>query len=251
MLYTLDEIKTALNRNLKLEILNVIDSTSSELRRRLSVSPVTAPDVLLAYGQTAGRGRQGKSFFSPSDAGIYMTLHFRAQNPAALVHLTAKAAVCVCKAIRSVTRIDAKIKWVNDIYFRDKKICGILCENIYAMSNGCSDILVGIGINMKAVPFPKDLHNAAFIPKAEGLSAKLVAEILNRIYPSFEDLSDTTFLDDYRKLSCVLGREIFYTMNGATKSAIATSIDQNGFLYVKHSDGSVQCLNSGEISLKF
>ena len=108
--------------------------------------------VLIADSQTQGKGRLSRSFYSPDNSGIYMSILLRPKLQAKDFPLiTTCCAVAVAKAIEKVCKIDAKIKWVNDIYISGKKVCGILVES--GISNDSSFAVVGIGVN---VSVPKD-----------------------------------------------------------------------------------------------
>ena len=141
------DIKTQLQGECKVEILSTVDSTNLECKRRIREGR-ELPDLLVANEQTAGRGRLGREFESPEDSGIYMSLHLlpclQAED---MVLITSAAAVAVCRAIRAVTGDEPVIKWVNDIFLHDKKICGILAEAITG-SDGRIHVVLGIGINV-------------------------------------------------------------------------------------------------------
>ena len=141
------------------------DSTSSEARRRLLAGEMP-PFALSALRQTAGRGRQGRAFFSP-EGGVYLTvaLPTDALPVTEAVPLTVRAAVSVAESIEAQAGLSLGIKWVNDLYFRGKKVAGILAEAVTDPETGrLRAILVGVGINLTPPPadtsFPDDLSLA-------------------------------------------------------------------------------------------
>ncbi len=95
-----------------------VDSTNSEAKRRAPTLPL--PAVLVADAQTAGRGRMGRSFYSPRETGLYFSYLTDRLTPADTVGLTAAAAVAAARAIARVTGIEIEIKWVNDLLIGGK-----------------------------------------------------------------------------------------------------------------------------------
>lgn len=244
----INEIKQRAERNLTVEVLEEVDSTNSEMKRRIRSESGMVPDLLIAKTQSAGRGRQGKSFYSPRDCGIYMTFRFSFSESQNVVYVTTKTAVAVCNAIRTVTGLDVKIKWVNDIYLNGKKVCGILCEDILSSSDGDHNVLIGIGINMIDAVYPQDIPNAASLQSNE--SNALIAEIIDRLDLLLYEEKNKSYMDEYRQLSCVLGKNVEFVRNGNVYRGTAVSINDHGHLNVISDDGAEHSLNSGEITLR-
>ena len=229
-----------------------IDSTNDEAKRKIAEGK---EGVLLiaADAQTAGRGRQGKSFFSPAGAGIYMTFAFPSRLPlTAAVSVTTAAAVAAFRAIRDVTGIECDIKWVNDLYLGGKKVAGILTEAISDFEAGeVRHLIVGLGINL----YPTDLP-ASLVDIAAPLGAgkvdrnRLVARVVDRLLECLSGLGSGAHLDTYRRHSMVIGREITYLRNGVTTAARAIDVDEDGWLVIEHADGTRDVLNSGEITVR-
>ena len=105
--------------------LKTVNSTNTFAKE--NIRSLVLPALIIAEKQTAGRGRQGKSFFSPEGTGLYMTLVFDAPQDCSL--LTPAAAVAVCNSLEK-PGISPKIKWVNDVFAQGHKVCGILTEFI-------------------------------------------------------------------------------------------------------------------------
>lgn len=119
-------ILKSLNNKIEVYTYDVIPSTNDEARKFLIKAPCDRA-VFVARGQTAGKGRLGRSFYSPTDTGIYMTYVFRVEKICnETVRITTAASAAVAKALDC----GAKIKWVNDLYLCGKKICGILTETV-------------------------------------------------------------------------------------------------------------------------
>lgn len=219
-----------------------VDSTSSYARRNAEL--LSPPCIITASHQTNGRGRRGKSFFSPKDTGLYMTLLIEANPEADLV--TPAAAVAVCKAIEEMTDVMPSIKWVNDIFVDGKKICGILSE---CFRIDKTYIAVGVGINLTTSEFPEELTQAASLGvdcKKDELTNRIAAEIAEYIRSPDNDY----ILNEYRKRLFVIGKTVNYEKNGICYTATVEDINKLCNLIVTNNDGSISILSSGEISIK-
>ena len=123
-------IEAVMTHPIAVQVMESVDSTNTEAKRRLSAG-LTEPLLLLAETQTCGRGRLGRAFCSPNGAGLYMSLVLHPDLPVErALSLTSAAAVAVCLAVESLTDLRPQIKWVNDVYVGDRKLCGILAEGI-------------------------------------------------------------------------------------------------------------------------
>ncbi len=239
-------------KGLSLYVHREIDSTNDEAKRLIAAGK-DGPTLILAEGQTNGRGRQGKHFYSPEKTGLYMTLAFPSKLPLeAAVSVTTAAAVAVFRAIRDETGIETEIKWVNDLYLRGKKIAGILTEAISDFEAGCvRHLIIGIGINVRTADFPAELAGVAGALGDGRIDRnRLAARVTDRLFEALADLGSGAHLDTYRRHSMVIGREIEYLRNGKTTVADALDIDEDGWLVVRHKDGTRGLLNSGEITVR-
>ncbi|MEE1010896.1 MAG: biotin--[acetyl-CoA-carboxylase] ligase [Acutalibacteraceae bacterium] len=221
---------------------DTIPSTNTYAKE--NINTLILPSLIIANGQTAGRGRQGKSFYSPNDTGLYMTLLFEAPQNCSL--LTPLAAVSVCEVL-SEYQISPKIKWVNDIFLDNKKICGILTE-CFSYKNKLY-IALGIGINITTSEFPADLDIAG--------SAKIICDkkllalqISNRILEHINCSDNQYIINEYRKYLFVIGKRISYFKKNTEYTATVTDINEQCNLIVSREDGSTDILSSGEISIK-
>ena len=239
-------------KGLSIYLHRTVDSTNDEAKRLLAEGK-KGPALIVAEGQTAGRGRQGKSFYSPERQGVYMTFSFPTALPlTAAVSVTTAAAVAVFLAIRDLTGIETEIKWVNDIYLGGKKICGILTEAISNFETGRAEhIILGIGLNCSVSEFPPELSEIAASLNPKGvIRNQLVARILDRLFEVISNLGDDTYLALYRKHSMVIGRDIEYIRDGVRHLARAIDIDEDGALMVEDADGVRNTLSSGEITVR-
>ena len=250
--YDEQSIRKSLSSSIShVNLFDEIDSTSSEARR-YAVSGGSCPALFLADTQSGGRGRMGRSFFSPKGSGIYMSLLLPAAAELSdTVLMTSAAAVAVRRAILRVTSADTKIKWVNDLYLNGKKVCGILCELLTEEKK----MIVGVGINLYGSEFPEDIsHIAGAIYHTEAddkVRSALVCAVAEELISIHKELGDGAFMKEYKENSALLGREIRYTDNGVWMIGTAVDIDDRGRLYVRDGQGQTRILSSGEISVRF
>ena len=209
-----------------------------------------APDGLVAVArrQTAGKGRLGRSFFSPG-SGLYMSVLLRRDIPAASAHLiTPMAAVAVAESLEALGSEPAGIKWVNDIYIAGKKVCGILTET--GLSGDCLDYaVVGIGVNIcdpegGYPPEIADRAGSAFIDPPSGAEKRLAAEILKRLDGGLRDICARGFLDEYRRRSVLIGKRV----EAAGTAGTAVGIDSDCRLVIKTDDGREISVGTGEVN---
>ena len=249
----------------KVHVLDIVDSTNAYARRLFDYS---LPNLIVSNQQTKGKGRLGRSFYSPSSKGIYMSIVFEPDfgiEKAMLI--TPLAAVAVCRALKEVTGTEGKIKWVNDIFLGEKKVCGILTEADNNPQTGKMEkIIVGIGINCFQQEFPEDLKDkASFIdnPTMEYSRNELIAAVTNNFFDLLANFDKKALLEEYRSLLMILGKDVVVygtspderPENGGKGSLCHTiDIDENCGLVVEHLDGPIcgkrETLTSGEVTIR-
>lgn len=227
--------------DLRIRTLDTADSTNLRLKEAARAGAIRPPWLLTADEQTAGRGRLGRTFVSPPGTGLYMSLLLD-HSPAASGQVTITAAVAVCRAIEGLTPLRPKIKWVNDLFVRGKKVCGILAE---AVENR---VIVGIGVNLltPAGGFPPEAGPAGALDVPVdrfSLAGHIALHLLDGMARDF-----SAVLDDYRARMPLVGCAIRYLVNGNEKTARVKGIDGEGGLMIDGPDGP-DTLRCGEISL--
>lgn len=226
-----------------------IDSTNNCCKRLLADGK-QGEFLIAADEQTAGRGRQGKSFYSPALTGVYFSLVLRPETTLQnAVTATTAAAVAVCRAIEKLTDKKPKIKWVNDVFLDGKKICGILTEAVTDFESGIVDsVIIGVGINISTIDFPDDVEQAGCLNTAISKSA-LIGEVCRELM-NIAGGDYKSFIDYYRSHSIVIGKKIKCIQNGKVTDAIALAIDETGGLEIETETGERLTLRSGEISIR-
>ncbi len=252
--------------------LDTVDSTNSYLKRMVADGE-TGDMVVVATEQTAGRGRRGRSFFSPEGSGLYMSflLHPQCKAEEATM-LTTVAAVAEAMAIEEVTGEKAEIKWVNDLVLRHKKISGILTEAATSMEDGGLDYcIVGIGINLydpkggwpdeiKEIAGSiagKDKESGAI----ENLKNNMAGALINKFMEFYSAFPQVSYLKEYEKRCFCIGKdvtvmspdheEIRSDSDGHDRSkAKVLGVNERCHLHLRYSDGYEEYLSSGEISIK-
>ncbi|MFA9380885.1 MAG: biotin--[acetyl-CoA-carboxylase] ligase [Acetanaerobacterium sp.] len=243
---------------LRIEVHKTVSSTNS-IARELAMAGEPEGRVVVSEEQTNGRGRRGRRFFSSAGAGIYMSLLLRPTFSAVdAALLTAAAAVAVAVAIEQVSGRKTQIKWVNDIYMDGKKVCGILTEASSSLENGGLEYaILGIGINSFEPQggYPNDIADIA-APVFNGESGtedvrnRLAAAVLSSFMVYYGELDSKAFLQEYKKRSLVIGKNITVINGTGSIPAQALDIDDVCHLKVRYEDGREEYLSSGEISIR-
>ncbi len=251
-----EKIIKHLHRPIPLEIYDEIDSTNTRAKQLAEVSS-NCDMLIVAECQSEGRGRLGRSFYSPG-GGLYMSLLLHPHiNAGRAVHITTAAAVAVCRAIESFGEHRCTIKWVNDIYVNERKISGILAESKIDSDGTVEYTVLGVGINIVEPKdgFPDDIKDRAgalFSEADDDLVCVLAATVTNEfmsIYDGGLILSD--YLDEYRQRSFLVGKNVnvISIKHGVSRPARAIAVDDSCSLVVKYDDGTVEAISSGEVSV--
>ena len=242
----------------QIHIYDCLESTNETAKEMTRSGAGKHGAVIVADHQTAGKGRYGKTFYSPPNHGLYVSFIL---DPVQLgfstpTLVTAFAAVSVCEAIEAVSDKSPQIKWVNDIFLDGRKICGILTESVTSAGNDNSQwLILGIGVNFNTPlsEFPEEIRHAAgslFVTENPPITRnQLAAEIINRIVSSYNQCGECNMLEKYRSRMFLLGETVSVTGTEEAYDAIAIDIDDIGRLIVKKENGEFISLSAGEVSL--
>lgn len=241
----------------EIQIFDEISSTNLEARQLAVSGQAGHGSFVVALEQTAGRGRRGREFYSPKGSGIYLSIILEPQGTLeGSLLITTAAATAVYKAVKEVCGVDLGIKWVNDLYKGDRKVCGILTEAVTDFESGNIEFaIVGIGLNLYVDEsvFPEELLDVAGgIYETQQLANqadknRLVAQIVNYLLAETQKLK---LSEEYVKHNIVPGKDITIIDNENVRSARALSICPDGRLLVQEINGDQKKLLFGEISIK-
>ncbi len=247
-------IEKYLNESIETLVFDVLPSTSTYLKESIKNGEKTS--LVVALMQTNGRGRQGKTFHSPKDSGVYFSFLANTQDNLAVFNfLTVIVAVALKESIEEIFDVRVGIKWVNDIYIGDKKCAGILSEAVICPKTlKTENAIIGIGVNLFE---PKNGYNedikeiaTAVSKNVEDGACRLIASVINKFnyyFKNFDILKEEIF-SKYQDYSIMLGRTVeIIGRNGTMATCIA--IDDECRLVVEHHNGVKETLYFGEVSL--
>ena len=239
--------------------LESVDSTN-DLAKRLVLQGRHTRCYITAEEQTGGRGRRGRSFYSPKGSGLYLTgLYFPEKLPSLVSNFTAYVAVAVCRAVEAVCEARPAIKWPNDILLEGKKLCGILTEMAFEGETGAAQYLItGMGINVSQKPedFPEDIRAVAVsLETVLGHAVsrtRLCAALIGELEAAYEAFlrEDKSCREQYRERCATLGQDIFIISGESRVPATALGLADDFGLIVRCEDGREQTIYAGEVSVR-
>lgn len=237
----------------QIHVYDTVDSTNTRAKQ-LAAEGCPSDTIVIANKQTAGKGRLGRNFYSPPDSGLYLSYVLRTNLRAEdAVLITTAVSVATARAIQNLTGQEVKIKWVNDLYYKEKKICGILTEAISDFESGCIEaVVIGIGINLSTEQFPDGIRQTAGsleIDMRQISRNMLAAAVITEVSGLEKMICNRSFLDEYRERSMVIGQRVSIVQQEG-RIVEVLGIDQNGGLIVKDAEGNKEVLRSGEISIR-
>lgn len=239
---------------LTVEVYESMPSTNSFLRQKALDGSCAQGYTVIAKEQTGGRGRFKRSFFSPGETGLYMSILLCPEKAGeAALNITTTAAVAVCEAIESFSDKKPGIKWVNDIFLDSRKVCGILAEGFFS-SEGKFFVVLGIGVNLFSPEggFPEEIEKIAgcvFEDFDSALKAKFTAWIINSFLRRYNNPDKSDTVSEYIKRSILVGKKVTVIKGDGRKSATVQSIDEKCRLIVRYENSEQEALGSGEVSL--
>lgn len=209
---------------------------------------------VVAERQTAGRGRHGRVWVSPKDAGLYFSLVLRPQIAVRFLPLiTLMSAVAVYETLKSFS-LEPDIKWVNDIHVGGRKICGILAETCET-PKGLA-VIAGIGINLNSSNFPPEIAATATSIAAEtgrAVDKETLLENLTRFLQEFYELlqsdsgAEKIRAEWMKRSSYASGKPVKVTLGNETIYGTTRGIEANGALRVETAAGEIRVINAGDV----
>lgn len=232
-----------------------LDSTN-KYARTLAAQGAQAGTLVIANGQTQGRGRRGRGWISPMGDGIFMSLILRPKmHPSRVAKLSLLTAIAVAQGIADVTGLDARIKWPNDIVCGGKKVCGMLLE-MTADEQCVHDVVAGVGINVHQKEFDPQISETA--TSLELLCGRFIrrSDVVCAFLRRFEELYELIEQDEeeimrrYRALSATLGQRVqVISLNGAF-TGTAQDITDDGALRVLDEEGVLREVLAADVSVR-
>lgn len=245
------------NSCIELEFHKSIDSTNNRAKA-LATQGCPSGTLVVADEQTAGRGRQGRPFYSPAGTGVYFSLVIRPEFSANdMSYITSFAATCCVQAMEELFDANVQIKWVNDIFVNGHKCCGILTEAAVLPETGGVDyVVVGIGINVTepAEGFPPEFAQVARALQSSGTKqgdqrARLVARIAELFMEGCELIPQRPHLEAYRRHSLLDGQSVTVYAGREEFRATVLGVNDDFTLQVCLEDGTQRALSHGEVHI--
>jgi BirA family biotin operon repressor/biotin-[acetyl-CoA-carboxylase] ligase len=228
--------------------LDLIGSTN-DLARDLAGSGAPPGTVVLAEEQTAGRGRQGRTWFAPRGRALTLSVVVRADGET-LALLPLNAAVAVCEACERVASVPCAVKWPNDVWIEERKVCGILIEA--RPQEGWAVAGIGLNVDTAAAELPDELRQSAtslrIVTGAEVGRERALDALLEQL-AEWIPAGRERLLPAYRERDALTGRPIAWTAGGNRFEGEASGVDDDGNLVVFTADGERLALGAGEVHL--
>jgi len=210
---------------------------------------------ILARQQTEGRGRHGRAWHSPIDAGLYFSIVLRPVIEMRFLSLvTLMTGVAVHDALEEIYKLDCDIKWANDILVHEKKICGILAES--CDTNKGLAVVVGIGINSKSTNFPSELAEAATSVESEIKKVPNIEILLKALTKHLANCYETLQCENgagkickawTEKSSYAFGKAVRVILENETIFGTTCGIETNGALRLETETGTIKIVQAGDV----
>ena len=235
----------------------VTDSTNTQAKL-LAAQGAPHGTVLVAGHQTGGRGRMGRTFQSPAEKGVYLSVILRPScAPDALMHLTCAAGVAMMDAVEKAAGIRPQVKWINDLILNGRKLGGILTE-MSVVQGKVQYAVVGIGINclQTAADFPPEIAGMATsllqVCGKEVAREQLAAAMIEALWQMDCRLfhEKARIMSAYRAGCITLGQQVQVIREDTIRPGHAMDLDEDGGLLVAYPDGSTEIISCGEVSVR-
>jgi BirA family biotin operon repressor/biotin-[acetyl-CoA-carboxylase] ligase len=258
---SIDAIKSAIEseNQTRLAVLDIFDSINSTNTYLLECAKVGAPSgsVCFAEQQIQGRGRLGRTWFSPRGTNIYCSmLWYFSSEQTDLAGLSLAVAVMIAQALKKYgIAAGIELKWPNDILFSGRKLAGVLLERL-PEKHGKTAVVMGVGLNLQLAQTEEDRANWIDVaeitrqPIARNyLAGLLVNELLSQI-TVYQQHGLRPFLDRWRFYNAMQGKEITVHTAREIITGVMEDISERGELLLRCKNGVLQCYQCGEVSVR-
>ncbi len=237
-----------------IQVLDEVPSTNEYLKK-LALKGEKEFFTLVANRQSNGKGRRGKSFHSPKNTGVYLSMLLRPSfSMEKSLNITTASAVAVSKTIEKLTSKPISIKWVNDIFIEDRKVSGILTEGSMDLETGnLSHIIVGVGINLfkPDLDFPENIEGIAgyVLEEYDGFfKERFIGELINSLIEHYENLDSNEIYEYYRRKSYLKGKVVEFYEKDRLFQGRVYDVDENFRLIIETEKGTIP-LSTGSVNI--
>lgn len=222
--------------------LDVVDSTNKYIRE--NIDKLDNYSLVFAHHQTKGRGRISRSWYDDKNS-ITASMIIK-DVKGEVKHLSLIVAYAIFKALKELN-LDITIKWPNDIYYGDKKLCGILIETVITDK---IDAIIGFGINTNTKAFPETL-NATSIYLEKGIeidNLHLSKRISELIVDTYENVCFSDVIELNKKYSYLIGKKVRLNYYGDGIEGVVKDLDESGNIIIDTGISQIGVF-SGELTL--
>jgi BirA family biotin operon repressor/biotin-[acetyl-CoA-carboxylase] ligase len=229
--------------------------STNDLAKQLAAGQAPEGTLVVAEGQSRGRGRLGREWSSPPGSGLYVSVLLRPPLPPSdLPQITLTAAVAVVRALKRATGVAVGIKWPNDLILAGKKLGGILTE-METESDQIRHLVLGLGLNVNNGEFPaeiKDLATSLALDRGRSFSRlailKAWLEELDSLYQLFLEREFARILAEWKEYTVTLGQAVRVRQGPVEISGQALEVAPDGALLIETRTGEIVRVTSGEIA---
>lgn len=234
-----------------------LDSTN-DMAKRLAAKGEADKTVIVAEEQTAGKGRLNRGWVSKKGANLMFSILLRPSfRPQDASKVPIVAAVAVAQSLRNFAKLDARVKWPNDVQVDGKKLCGIRCE-LGADFDQIEYLVVGIGVNVNQVVFPRDIADKATSVRAETNRTisrpQLLLSLLNDFFDVYEKVFEQGDFDsvivEYTKMSILFQQEVTIQSGEKKTNGQCIGFDRDGCLILQTAEGRRIRVVAGDVSVR-
>lgn len=245
----------AIWEKLEVQTFEKLDSTNDWAKQHITEN-LEDEILILSKKQTNGRGRSGRSFYSEIDHGLYFSLaiHPGEVEMADLPLYTIAAATALMQAVEIELGLDLQVKWVNDLFYKNRKVSGILTEAITnPATNKIASLVIGIGLNLAgsfrdADSSTQEIAGTLYEELPVDFDEhRLLRQFLIEFGNYHENLETKEFLPIYERKLLGINQEVSYQRKKELCHGVLIGINEQGQLVVKNRQGELLTLFGGEI----